>query len=221
MNEAVTSAREFLADVSTLLRDADSDQLRTVLVDRWPTQKLSELMASADPATAATALKCMGRIGGLRDCDTIARLLNHEHSVVAECAEDALWRIWMRAGTRDGNSRLARAIELIGRDDLSSAAVALEELTRCEPGFAEAHHQLGIVYSLLDRLDEADREFRRAVELNPTHFSAVANLGHVAANREDIEGAAAQYRKALEIHPRIEGLAEILAEIESVIPPRW
>lgn len=222
MNQADVAAREFVSVVSPLLRrDGDVDRLREILAHRWPDGRLSELLESPDPIAAAAAARCVGCVGRSADSAALVKLLGHDDATVAATAEEALWRIWMRSGTRDGNARLSRAVELIGLDDLASAVVALEELVRREPEFAEAFHQLGIVYSLQDRLDESEAAFRRAVELNPAHFSAVANLGHVAANREDIEGAAAQYRKALDIYPRIEGLAEILAEIEAVIPPRW
>src|SRR5215510_4606401 len=50
-----------------------------------------------------------------------------------------------------------------------------------------------------EALEEAQQEFRRALELNPRLAEAVAYLGFIAAERNQYEAALESYRKALQL----------------------
>jgi tetratricopeptide (TPR) repeat protein len=54
------------------------------------------------------------------------------------------------------------------RERRAEALAASEEALRLEPGLAEAHVSRANVLSLLGRGEDAERDFRRALELNPT-----------------------------------------------------
>ena len=73
-----------------------------------------------------------------------------------------------------------------------------EDLVHFEQGRAlfEEHDDSG------EALQQAEEEFKRALQLNPRLAQATAYLGFIAAEREQFEAAEAAYRKALEMDSR-------------------
>ena len=73
-----------------------------------------------------------------------------------------------------------------------------EDLVHFDQGRAlfEEHDDSG------EALQEAEEEFKRALQLNPKLAQAIAYLGFVAAERQQFEAAEAAYRKALEVDGR-------------------
>jgi len=73
-----------------------------------------------------------------------------------------------------------------------------EDLVHFEQGRAlfEEHDDSG------EAIQQAEEEFKRALQLNPRLAQATAYLGFIAAEREQFEAAEAAYRKALEMDSR-------------------
>ncbi len=90
---------------------------------------------------------------------------------------------------RQQQGRHREAVELIGR--------AIE----VNPAKAVYRNNYGAALLSLDRLEEAEASFRRALEICPRYSDALANLGIVQTLREE-EAAEASFRRALEIQPR-------------------
>jgi tetratricopeptide (TPR) repeat protein len=63
--------------------------------------------------------------------------------------------------------------------DAGKAALELEKAIVLDPDFAEAHNDLGVVYTRLGRYPEATSEFRRAIELVPEESLPHSNLAWV------------------------------------------
>jgi predicted TPR repeat methyltransferase len=59
----------------------------------------------------------------------------------------------------------------------------------------------GNVYKLMDRIDEAEADYRRALELRPDEPNTLCNLGTVRRARGDYEGAVALFRAAIARRP--------------------
>ena len=59
----------------------------------------------------------------------------------------------------------------------------------------------GLAYKLLGKLDEAQRDYSKAIELDPAFGPAYANRGNILLLRNDLQGALADYRKALALDP--------------------
>jgi len=74
-------------------------------------------------------------------------------------------------------------------------ALALEERS------SFAHNNLGLVLAERSALEEAIREFRRAVEIDPAFVEAQTNLGHFLARRGSPQEAIVHLHRALAIEP--------------------
>ncbi|MBY0245605.1 MAG: OmpA family protein [Sphingobacteriaceae bacterium] len=59
-----------------------------------------------------------------------------------------------------------KAGDFLQQDDYKSALVYLEETTKIEPEFSEAHLQMGSIYRRLKQFDKAKESFKNAIETN-------------------------------------------------------
>lgn len=164
---------------------------------------------------ARSAIVCLGLKGSLAHCRALAGMLRHADPGVVQLAENSLWQIWMRAGSPRGNALLARAIDLIRIDRFDEAARLLSDLSAAEPAYAEAHNQRGIALCFLDRFEEAGQAFQEALRLNGQHFAAAVSLGHTHVERGDLRGALEHYQHALQLHPQLEEIPEVVECLEA------
>jgi len=65
---------------------------------------------------------------------------------------------------------------------------------------AEAETQRGTAYVFLDRGEEAERAFSRALELDPGHYRALTNRGNLALEEGRVDEAIQAYEAALHIN---------------------
>jgi tetratricopeptide (TPR) repeat protein len=109
-------------------------------------------------------------------------------------------------------ARVAYARELQG--DVDGALSAMQRAARATaPNDPEAHAwyaaQTGELYLKLHKLDDADREFRRAVFLFPNYPLAVIGQGKVRVARGDRDAALAIYLEQLKRTPTLDLAARI------------
>jgi len=74
-----------------------------------------------------------------------------------------------------------------GRND--SAVKLLEEAVQIAPTFFHAHNNLGILYQVLKRYSDAEKEFRRSHELNTKTERPLVNLGSLFIEESNSEKA--------------------------------
>lgn len=80
---------------------------------------------------------------------------------------------------------------------LVASEVWLRKVVEHDSLHAEAYNYLGAVLLESGRVDEAQAELDRALELRPNYPDALNNLGNVCAARQHYEEAAAYYRRAI------------------------
>jgi len=62
---------------------------------------------------------------------------------------------------------------------LTAAAGLLEKSLRCSPESPNCHKDLGIVFHGLERFEDAESAYRKAIELQPSFPEALCSLGHL------------------------------------------
>jgi len=86
--------------------------------------------------------------------------------------------------------------------ELDKAIVHLQKAIEVDPAHsAVAHNLLGSAYLYGKRLDEAEREIARSLEMRPRIPDAHYNLGLLYEQKRDIPRAIEEYAKEIEIHP--------------------
>ena len=99
----------------------------------------------------------------------------------------------------------ARATYEQGLSHLSDKRVSLglasfQEAVRLDPTAPLYHNTLGVVYlHYLSKPVEAQAEFQRAIDLDPSYAEALTNLGVTLAQQGRWEEAIAAYRKAISL----------------------
>jgi tetratricopeptide (TPR) repeat protein len=210
----------FLTQVAPLLEKRDYPALLTLFKRRFPLQTLVDMLSSGSTTVVRAAVSCVGLIGGMDQTPRLVALLGHADAEVVRRAEDALWSIWMRAGSESATRQLSVAVAKIKTGEHAAASRLLASLVSAEPTFAEAHHQLAIAEHLQNRLDTAEPAYQRALELNAYHFAAAAGLGHVYAERDNLAAALRAYRRALHIHPNLTEIREVVPRLEAAVSGR-
>jgi len=80
-----------------------------------------------------------------------------------------------------------KAIDEKGKGRLDSAVKLLEEAIQIAPNFFHAHNNLGILYQSMKRFDDAEREFKRSVQLNTKTERPLVNLGSLYVERSNMQ----------------------------------
>lgn len=210
--------KEFIVCANAYLAEPANSETAQRLLNAFPIQKLEDLTIATDDDTAAElAAHCLGWLGTMQQSPLLASTLRNGRNGVAHAAELALWRIWMRGGSRWAVDTLNAALAMIKRDELGPADEHLAAIAEAEPEFAEPHHQRGIVASLNEQPRDAANHFRRALRYNPQHFAAAAGAGHAFLELEVFEKAWQYYAHAVEINPRLAEVQALLHDLRPLI----
>jgi tetratricopeptide (TPR) repeat protein len=103
------------------------------------------------------------------------------------------------------HAQLAR-VHWVGRGDLRAGIAELERAVEINPQFGYAHHQLAYLYTELGDYAAAEREARKAVDLQEQYISgeegflvvgAHTRLGYVFYRQGQYEDALSEYQKEL------------------------
>ncbi len=79
------------------------------------------------------------------------------------------------------------------------------------------HFNRGLALKVLGRLEEAERDYSRAIALDARNAAAYTNRGNVRLLLNDTAGALADYRKAIRLDPKDEVARQNLRAIEAAL----
>ncbi|MBI1368858.1 MAG: tetratricopeptide repeat protein [Planctomycetes bacterium] len=205
---------EFLRVVSPALKRCGADELARQVSLRWTPQQLCQMLHHDHPDIRKLACVTLGLIGDQRCLKCVGRALRDPDVQVNQLAEHALWSIWFRTGNNESQRFFRKGMAALESDQPSAAVTYFRQAQRCDGQFASAFHQCAIAHYMLDEYLAAIECCRRAVELSPNHFGALATMGHCHAHMGNFPAAAECYRQALAVNPRMDGLASALGRIE-------
>lgn len=211
---------QFLSTVAPLIERGDVSAVLRHLAEDWPRRELVSFLSSSIDRVTSLAVQCLGLVGGRDEADAVAAMLRRPSPDIVSRAEDALWSMWMRGGGENARRMLASAMRFVDESEPEAALGLLSDLCRLQPGFAEAHHQRGLVLFGLEAYEAARDALNRALALNSCHFAAAATLGHIAIETGCLADALHHYREALAIHPGLTDIAEILPDLEVAVARR-
>jgi tetratricopeptide (TPR) repeat protein len=204
---------EFVSALKPYLQGQDLPGMVEVINGRWDHKQIAELFASGDCDARKVAALAFGLVGAKCCLKKLVPLMNDADPVVAQMAEHAMWSVWFRSGTPEANQQVCRGTRALTRGDIDHA---IEHFTRAidlDPQFAEAYNQRAIAKFLLERFDDCIDDCRKAVELMPFHFGALAGLGHCHAHEGRLVPALKCYEKALAINPHLEDVRQTVNEL--------
>ncbi len=111
------------------------------------------------------------------------------------------------AGVADAAAFLAHHYQDDDTDAaLQEADAASLKALELDPDLAEAHASRGFVLTLLDRFEDAEVEFHRAIELDPSQFEARYFYARACFQRGDLEKALQLFEEASQVREDHEAL---------------
>ena len=203
--------------VYPFLRTGDSVGLTAALKKHFCNQELASFLSHPDTDTVKIAVVCLSLTGRMSEYDRLARLLHHPDPFVGCLVEYALWSISFRAPSEHQSYLLRRAVHLVRDEEMDQALLLLNRLLVENPDFAEAYYQRALVHHTRGDYGASIEDCRRALELNPSHYGACAQMGHACTQTDHYDQALDCYYAALNIHPRMEGLHEAVRCLRRIL----
>jgi predicted O-linked N-acetylglucosamine transferase (SPINDLY family) len=96
---------------------------------------------------------------------------------------------------------LQAGLDFITKGMTAEASDCFRQAVSIDPGLAQAHYQLGVIFSREARFEDAIAAQRRALTLQPDIAEAHTNLGYSYYSQGRLDAALSAYRKAVLIRP--------------------
>jgi len=106
------------------------------------------------------------------------------------------------------------AQDLHEKGDLAGAIALYDKALKIVPEFPEAEYQRGVAEMSLGKADEAEKSFRRAIELRPDWTLAMAGLGSLLVGQEKFAEADRLLQKVIELEPQNPPALTTLTELK-------
>lgn len=190
------------------------EQLRQEVQQVYSPRHLERLLACGNVETRRAAVFAIGLIGDTHSQVATATALRDPDEDVRMRAEQACRQIWVRLGTSEQQSKLARIRDAARIQDMAEAATQASSLIRTAPEYAEAWNERAILYFQADRYADSISDCRRVLELNPYHFGAASGMAQCHLRLNQIPEAIDAFKLTAKLHPRLPGLEEQIAVLE-------
>ena len=137
-------------------------------------------------------------------------VLQGDDAAEAARAAAALWQMWHRSGKPRLDAMLRRGVEAMEGQDLPAADAAFTRLIGEAPEFAEGWNKRATVRYLAKDYAASIADCRETLVRNPNHFGALAGQGLCHMMLGEFREAALLFRRALAVHPHLQGARENL-----------
>jgi tetratricopeptide (TPR) repeat protein len=204
---------QFFQALQPLLEAGEPCALVHYLREHYTLKQLCRILLTPSADVRKVAALCLGLVGDSSCISCLVEVLSDDDIVVNQMAEHALWNVWFRAAPRAATELLAQGTRAMNDQEYEQAIDYFNQSISIFPSFAEAYHQRGMTYHLMDRHQSAIEDYAKTIALMPSHFCAWAGLGHCHAYLRQIQQALEAYERAREINPHIEGVREAIGNL--------
>jgi tetratricopeptide (TPR) repeat protein len=126
----------------------------------------------------------------------------------AKHIEDRIWALWLASGSDTCNLLMTRVKTAVDAENYDLAIRLLDAIIELKPKYAEAWNRRATVFFLKKDYGSAIADIRQVLTREPRHFGALSGLGTMLQDIGDEKDALAAYRRALAVHPRLNGIAD-------------
>ena len=112
-----------------------------------------------------------------------------------------IWDIWSIADNQETQILFDEANQFMDVGELDNAIELFSKVIEQSPEFAEGWNKRATVYFLKGELNKSISDIEKTLYLEPRHFGALDGLAEIYLIKDDLLGAAATYRRILEIIP--------------------
>lgn len=201
--------------VRPALAAGDAAWLARVVSARWMPRELCRLLGHRDVDVRRVVAVTLGLVGDATCVGCLTRSLHDPDDQVTEMAEHSLWSIWFRLGKPTAAKPFSEGVSLLCTESYVEALDRFEDAIDADRDFAEAYNQCAIAHFFLGDWEASLIASQQALALMPSHFGAMAGMGHCHAELGDLETALGCYRRAISINPRMKAIADAVHRLEA------
>ena len=126
----------------------------------------------------------------------------------AKHIEDRIWALWLASGSDTCNLLMTRVKTAVDAENYDLAIRLLDAIIELRPKYVEAWNRRATVFFLKKDYGSAIADLRQVLTREPRHFGALSGLGAMLQDIGDEKDALEAYRRALAVHPRLNGITE-------------
>ena len=199
-----------------LLAGGASAQVRSPLTRE---QALADIK-KPDLEARRLATASLGEVGVIADAPLLLGALSDSDEMVRVLAEHSVWKVWSRSGDAEADGLLQVGIEQMQRGDGPAAVETFTKVIQRKPDFAEAWNKRATVYFLMGEHESSLKDCDEVMKRNPAHFGALAGYGQIYLQLDQPEKALAYFRRALRVNPNMQGIRQIIPQLEQLLTER-
>jgi len=169
------------------------------------------ILTEGDPVRRREAAMVLAAIGDGRAVPALVHALTDDDPALGHLTERALWEIWCRSGDPETDRLLQEGIEALSPQTLDRAVEVFSRVIARAPAFAEGYNKRATALYLRGEYERAIADCEATLERNPYHFACQTGQGLCHLALRQFRQAEACFRKALNIHPRLQAARHNLA----------
>jgi tetratricopeptide (TPR) repeat protein len=169
----------------------------------------------ADPQTRLLGIVWIAENGKFADADLLHERLRDEEPLLRVAAEQGLWALWGRSGDPAVDKLLASGTELMSNGAYAEAIDVFSDVIQRAPDFAEGWNKRATAYFLVGEYRKSIADCEEVFKRNPKHFGALSGDGQNWLALGELDKALEYLRRALEVNPNMDGVADLIRRIEA------
>jgi tetratricopeptide (TPR) repeat protein len=138
----------------------------------------------------------------------------------AKAIEDRIWTLWISSGSDTCNLLMSRVKSATDSKDYDLAIKLLDAVIEIKPDYVEAWNRRATVYYMKKDFAHSLADIRQVLAREPRHFGALAGLGLIMQDIGDDKHALEAYRKALEVHPHLAHIPDVVKTLTEKVEGR-
>jgi tetratricopeptide (TPR) repeat protein len=138
----------------------------------------------------------------------------------AKAIENRIWALWLTSGSDTADLLMARVKQAVEAKNLDLALRLLGSIIEIRPNYVEAWNRRATIYFLKKDYSNSLADIRQVLAREPRHFGALAGLGTILNEIGDERRALDAFRRALAVHPRLNGIADEVKSLTEKVEGR-
>jgi len=138
----------------------------------------------------------------------------------AKAVEQRIWAVLMVSKSDTANLLMTRVRSAVEGKDVDLALKLLDSIVTIRPDYVEAWNRRATLHFLRKDYAASLADLAQVLRREPRHFGALSGLGLILHEIGDDKRALAAYRRAAEIYPRLENLAEQIRKLTETVEGR-
>jgi tetratricopeptide (TPR) repeat protein len=138
----------------------------------------------------------------------------------AKHIEERIWALWVVSGSDTVNLLMTRVKTAVEAQDLDLAIKLLDSIIEIKPDFIEAWNRRATLYYMKKDFARSLSDIRQVLSREPRHFGALSGLGLILQEFGDERRALEAFRRAVEIHPRLQKIPDLVKTLSDKLDGR-